>query len=92
MRVLGISGSLRRDSHNMTLLRAAGELVEEHGAGRLVAPGDPRALVAAIGELLADPEERERLAGRSRAAAAGPYSWDSIAQRTIAVYEEVLAR
>ena len=32
MRVLGISGSLRRDSHNMLLLRAAGELVEQHGA------------------------------------------------------------
>lgn len=32
MRVLGISGSLRRDSHNTKLLRAAGELVEEHGA------------------------------------------------------------
>jgi chromate reductase len=32
MRVLGISGSLRRDSHNTMLLRAAGELLEEHGA------------------------------------------------------------
>src|SRR4051812_46182822 len=32
MRVLGISGSLRRDSHNTKLLRAAGELVEEAGA------------------------------------------------------------
>ena len=32
MRVLGISGSLRRDSHNTRLLRAAGELVQEHGA------------------------------------------------------------
>jgi chromate reductase, NAD(P)H dehydrogenase (quinone) len=32
MRVLGISGSLRRDSHNRLLLRAAGELVEQHGA------------------------------------------------------------
>jgi chromate reductase len=32
MRVLGISGSLRRDSHNTRLLRAAGELVREHGA------------------------------------------------------------
>jgi len=32
MRVLGISGSLRRDSHNMRLLRAAGELAREHGA------------------------------------------------------------
>src|SRR5918999_6233218 len=30
--VLGISGSLRRDSHNTRLLRAAGELVEQHGA------------------------------------------------------------
>ncbi len=32
MRVLGISGSLRRDSRNSALLRAAGELVEEQGA------------------------------------------------------------
>ena len=32
MRVLGISGSLRRDSHNTRLLRAAGELVEAEGA------------------------------------------------------------
>lgn len=66
------------------------EVVEEHGAGRLVAPDDPAALAAAIGELLADPAERERLAERARAAAAGPYSWDSIARRTLAVYEELL--
>src|SRR3954447_5618798 len=32
MRVLGISGSLRRDSHNTKLLRAAGELLEGQGA------------------------------------------------------------
>src|SRR5829696_1753762 len=32
MRVLGVSGSLRRDSHNTKLLRAAGEVVERHGA------------------------------------------------------------
>ena len=31
MRVLGISGSLRRDSHNGKLLRAAGEAFEEQG-------------------------------------------------------------
>jgi glycosyltransferase involved in cell wall biosynthesis len=67
------------------------ELVEEHGAGRLVPPGDPGALAAEISALLADPGERERLAERARVAAAGPYSWDSIAQRTIRVYEEVLA-
>jgi chromate reductase len=32
VRVLGISGSLRRESHNTLLLRAAGELVEQQGA------------------------------------------------------------
>jgi chromate reductase, NAD(P)H dehydrogenase (quinone) len=32
MRVLGISGSLRRDSHNTALLRHAGELLEAEGA------------------------------------------------------------
>ena len=31
MQVLGISGSLRRDSHNTKLLSAAGEIVERHG-------------------------------------------------------------
>jgi chromate reductase len=31
MRVLGISGSLRRDAHNTKLLRAAGELFEADG-------------------------------------------------------------
>src|SRR5579884_2098131 len=31
MRVLGISGSLRRDSHNTKLLRAAGRLLAEQG-------------------------------------------------------------
>jgi glycosyltransferase involved in cell wall biosynthesis len=67
------------------------EVVEEHGAGRLVAPGDPVALAAAIGELLADPAERERLAGQARAAASGPLSWDTVAARTQAVYDEVLS-
>jgi glycosyltransferase involved in cell wall biosynthesis len=67
------------------------ELVEEHGAGRLVPPGDAGALAEAIGALLADPGERERLAERAREAARGPYSWDAIAERTVSVYEEVLA-
>jgi glycosyltransferase involved in cell wall biosynthesis len=68
------------------------EAVDEHGAGRLVPPGDATALGAAIGELLADLSAREQLAERARAAAAGPYSWDSVARRTLAVYEDVLSR
>src|SRR4051812_24002545 len=39
MRVLGISGSLRRDSHNSQLLYAAGELFEDEGAEFLVYDG-----------------------------------------------------
>ena len=67
------------------------ELVEEHGAGRLVPAGDTAAFGAAIGELLGDPEERRRLEEAARAAAAGPFSWDRIAEQTAAVYERVRA-
>jgi glycosyltransferase involved in cell wall biosynthesis len=59
------------------------------GAARLVPPEDPDALAEALSELTADPEARERLAAAARAAAAGPYSWDSIASRTLALYEEL---
>ena len=65
------------------------ELVEDHGAGRLVPPGDSRALTATIGELLADDEERRRLEERAVAAAAGPFSWDRIAGQTASLYEQV---
>ena len=65
------------------------ELVEDHGAGRLVPPGDPEALRAALEELLADREQRRALEERAAAAAAGPYSWDRIAGQTLAVYREV---
>ena len=65
------------------------ELVEDHGAGRLVPAGDRAALAGAIGELLAAPEERRRLEEAALAAAAGPFSWDRIAEQTAAVYERV---
>ena len=41
-------------------------------------------------ELLARPGERERAGGRGRAAAAGPYSWDAIAARTLDLYRELV--
>ncbi len=61
------------------------------GAARLVSPGDPAALAAALNELIADPAARERLAAAAREAAAGPYSWDAIAARTLDLYRELLA-
>jgi glycosyltransferase involved in cell wall biosynthesis len=65
------------------------EVAEQHGAARLVPPGDEEALAAAISELLADDAARARLAGAAARAAAGPYSWDAIAQRTLELYREL---
>jgi len=67
------------------------ELVEDHGVARVVPPGDPDALGAAMAELLADPAARDQLSERARAAAAGPLSWDSVAERTLRVYEDLLS-
>jgi glycosyltransferase involved in cell wall biosynthesis len=64
--------------------------VAAEGAGRVFPSDDAAALAEALAELLADPQGRERLEAGARAAAAGPYSWDSIAQRTLAMYREVL--
>ena len=66
--------------------------VAEHGAARLVPPGDTVALAGALRELVDDPAAREELAAAARAAAAGPYSWDEAARLTLALYEELLAR
>ena len=65
------------------------EVAEDHGAARLVPPGDAGALGAAIRDLLADPAERERLSRAAAAAAAGPYSWRSIAEQTAALYRSL---
>jgi glycosyltransferase involved in cell wall biosynthesis len=64
--------------------------VAAHGVGRLVAPGDPEALAAAVSELLGDDQARGQLAASALAAAAGPYSWDTVAEQTISLYEELL--
>jgi glycosyltransferase involved in cell wall biosynthesis len=56
------------------------------GAARLVPPDDPGALRQAFSDLLGDHAARERLAAAARAAAAGPYSWDEAARRTLEVY------
>ncbi|MBI2939729.1 MAG: glycosyltransferase [Chloroflexi bacterium] len=54
-------------------------------SARLVPPGDVSALTAALDELLADPAQREALAAEARLLA-DYFSWDCIAQRTLAVY------
>jgi glycosyltransferase involved in cell wall biosynthesis len=67
------------------LLSAVGGFPEIEGA-ELVPPGDAQALATQLTALLADPAKLARMAAASRALAAGPYSWDGIAERTLALY------
>jgi glycosyltransferase involved in cell wall biosynthesis len=65
--------------------------VARAGAARLVAPGDPAALRAALLELLGDPGARERLSAAARALAGGEWSWERVAERTKALYGTLLS-
>jgi len=75
------------------LLSAVGGFPEvaETGAAELVAPGDPAALHLALRRLLDDPQRRAALAAASARAAAGPYSWDAVAARTLELYRALTA-
>jgi glycosyltransferase involved in cell wall biosynthesis len=64
--------------------------VAGQGAARLVPPEDPTALAAALDELVRDEAARAELSAAAARAAAGPYSWDAAAERTLALYAELL--
>ena len=68
-----------------------GELAAR-GAAQTVPPGDSGALRDALVALLDDPAALEQLRSGSLAAAAGEYAWDTIALRTLALYEQLLDR
>ena len=72
------------------VLSAVGGFGELAGAAALVPPGDPSALAGAIQHLLDVPARRDELAAAAARAAAGPYSWDAVAERTLALYRELL--
>jgi glycosyltransferase involved in cell wall biosynthesis len=66
------------------------EVAERDGAAITVPPGDADALGGALSGLLADEPRRGRLSEAAIAAAAGRYSWDSIASRTLDLYRALL--
>jgi glycosyltransferase involved in cell wall biosynthesis len=65
------------------------ELHDLHGIGELTPAGDAGALADAVAGVLSDPGRRDALRAASARAAAGPFSWDAIAERTEAVYREL---
>jgi glycosyltransferase involved in cell wall biosynthesis len=64
--------------------------VAASGAARLVSPGDAGGLAQALAELSADAAARSRLASAAKQAAETTYSWEAVAARTLALYEELL--
>ncbi|SEO96043.1 glycosyltransferase family 4 protein [Trujillonella endophytica] len=70
-------------------LDAFAAVLEDGEVGVLVRRGDARALAAALGELLADPDRRADLSARGREVAWG-YDWSVVARQVLAVYETVV--
>lgn len=73
---------------------AVGALPEVVGTdgqtGRLVPPRDPRALAAAISDVLSDPERAARMGRAARARVARLFRWSEAAERLVHVFEETL--
>ena len=57
-----------------------------------VPPEDPRALTEAVVALLADEPRRIEMAAAARSLAQERYAWPDIAQRLLAIYEELVER
>jgi D-inositol-3-phosphate glycosyltransferase len=66
-----------------------GFLVQDGETGFTVPDGDPRRLCERLSLLLGDPQLRSKM-GRRAAEYAQDYSWDKIAQRIAALYEDLL--
>jgi glycosyltransferase involved in cell wall biosynthesis len=60
-------------------------------AARLVTPGDPEELAAALGALLDAPAERERLAAVALARVQERFAWPAVARATVEQYREAMA-
>jgi glycosyltransferase involved in cell wall biosynthesis len=61
----------------------------EAGGAALVPPGDPGALAAELRRLLGDDDARRELAESAVELARRDYSWDAIAERTLAIYRQI---
>ncbi|MET9323544.1 glycosyltransferase [Streptomyces sp. NPDC003038] len=67
------------------------DTIADFVTGRLVPPGDPAALAAAVAPLLADYARRLSCGAAGRRRVLSRYSWASVAEATEAVYRSVLA-
>jgi glycosyltransferase involved in cell wall biosynthesis len=68
------------------------EVVSAGGGGILVEPNRPEALAAGIQRLLGDRRARNRLGDLGRQGVLAAYAWPRVAERTAAVYADVVDR
>jgi len=68
------------------------EVIEDGVTGWLVPPEDPASLAQALITALGDSDRRRRICDAARARVAASYSIDVMAQRTLALYAEVLGQ
>ncbi|HEY2769220.1 MAG TPA: glycosyltransferase [Solirubrobacteraceae bacterium] len=66
------------------------EIAAFGGGIELVAPGDPDALAALVGALLADSGRLEALSAAARATVVGEFTWERCGERTVAAYGAAL--
>ena len=66
------------------------DLIEDGVNGLLVPPDEPRALAAAIAELLGDPERRSKMGSANRLRRREEFSIETMTGRIEALYEELL--
>ncbi|GAA3750968.1 glycosyltransferase involved in cell wall biosynthesis [Spinactinospora alkalitolerans] len=63
---------------------------EDGGAGRLVTPGDPEELAAAVGELFDDGAERARMSAAAWRRVQERFTWRAVAEATARRYAETV--
>lgn len=67
------------------------EVVEDGATGLLVPPGDSKALAAAVGAVLKDPQSARRRAEAARTLVAARFSRDRLMDRLVILYRELIA-
>jgi glycosyltransferase involved in cell wall biosynthesis len=73
-----------------TDVRGCRNVVDDRVTGRLVPVGDPRALAAAIGDLVADPARRSTMGTASRAKAVREFDQQRVIDITLGAYADLL--